>query len=210
MSHEQGDPAGDLDPEAVRLMVREAKAMLRKRAKGLRGSVPEAALQKRSAAIVERVLAVPWVRSAKRVALFYPMLQRHEVDLRALDAVLRAEGKTIGYPAIHPETKTMTFRDPGDPQTMEVRGMLAAEPAQDAPHVDELDVIIVPALLVDPRGYRLGYGAGFYDRTLPNFCPPAKSICVAYDFQVAADLPTNATDIACDMVITDARVLKDG
>jgi len=66
----------------------------------------------------------------------------------------------------------------------------------------------VPALAVASSGHRLGYGSGFYDATLPDFCPPALSIVVAYDFQLLAELPVSAHDIACDIVVTDARLLR--
>jgi 5-formyltetrahydrofolate cyclo-ligase len=65
----------------------------------------------------------------------------------------------------------------------------------------------VPALAVSSAGHRLGYGVGFDDATLPDFCPPAASLIVAFDFQLLAELPTLDHDFACDLVVTDARTL---
>ncbi len=197
-----------LDPAAIAAFAAEAKAHLRKRARSLRASFPRSAIASRSAAILARLLELPALRAARAVASFYPMEAKNEVDLRALDAALRARGVVVAYPSIDPETRLMTFRDPRDPATMQPRGMMASEPEPSAPEVTSLDVIVVPALLVDPRGHRLGYGAGFYDRTLPRYCPPARSIAVAFDFQVAADLPTTQGDVPCDEVVTDARLVK--
>jgi 5-formyltetrahydrofolate cyclo-ligase len=67
---------------------------------------------------------------------------------------------------------------------------------------------VVPALAVDPRGHRVGYGAGFYDRTLPRFVPPAVSIAVAFDFQLAVEVPTTEGDVAVSWIVTDARELR--
>ncbi|HEY5958397.1 MAG TPA: 5-formyltetrahydrofolate cyclo-ligase, partial [Polyangiaceae bacterium] len=67
----------------------------------------------------------------------------------------------------------------------------------------DIDVIIVPALAATPTGQRLGYGSGFYDVTLPDLCPPARSVVVAYDFQMLIELPEERHDIRCDAVITD-------
>lgn len=198
----------DLDPEAVLAFAREAKAMLRKRARGLRASIPAEAIARRSKAIVERLLSLDVVRDAKSVALFQPMARHREVDLRELDPALRARGANVFYPSIDKETRVMTFRAPRDPSELEERGMLAPEPDPSRPEAERLDVVVVPALLVDPRGYRLGFGGGFYDRALPRFCPPARSIAVAFEFQVAADLPVESWDVACDMIVTDAAIVK--
>jgi len=65
----------------------------------------------------------------------------------------------------------------------------------------------VPALAVDPRGHRIGYGAGFYDRALPRFVPPAAAIVVAFDFQLVAEVPETPLDFAAAWVVTDTRTL---
>jgi 5-formyltetrahydrofolate cyclo-ligase len=82
-----------------------------------------------------------------------------------------------------------------------------AEPNPSAPVATrgDLDLLVVPALGITLQGFRLGFGAGYYDSTLPDFCPPAKSICVGYDFQRLIELPIEAHDVACDAVVTDAE-----
>lgn len=67
-------------------------------------------------------------------------------------------------------------------------------------------ICIVPALLVDTKGYRLGYGAGFYDRFLSTY--PGKKICLAYQQNLSRImLPHTAFDVAVDLVITESEVL---
>jgi 5-formyltetrahydrofolate cyclo-ligase len=198
----------EIDEEMERELVRRAKAELRKRARALRNTFPPATLATRSARIVEKLRAHPAVRSAGSLSLFWPIEQRNEVDLRALDASLRAEGKRIAYPAIDAETREMTFRWVDAPEGMEERGLGFREPAPDAPLVEQLDVVIVPALAVDGRGFRLGYGAGFYDRALPSYRPPARAVAVIYDFQLVPDLPIGPHDVAVDSIVTDARTLE--
>jgi 5-formyltetrahydrofolate cyclo-ligase len=68
-----------------------------------------------------------------------------------------------------------------------------------------VDLVLVPALAVAPSGHRLGYGAGFYDSLLPDVCPPAKALAVAYDFQLLVEVPTLPHDVPCDFIVTDAR-----
>lgn len=189
------------------LLRRKVKAELRKRMRGVRKTAPLEACLERSRKIVSLLEAQPVVAAARSVALFWPIEDRHEVDLRPLDASLRARGVAIYYPALDPETRVMTFRRVLDVAALAEAGFGFAEPPLDAPEATALDVVVVPALAVDERGHRLGYGAGFYDRTLPRFCPPAKAVVVAFDYQLIAEVPITPGDVATDLVVTDARVL---
>ena len=101
----------------------------------------------------------------------------------------------------------MTFRQVVDMESMHERGQGFLDPGPDAPEAEALDVIVVPGLAFDPRGYRIGYGAGYYDRTLPRFRPPALAVGVAFDFQLAPDLPSTDNDVPVDLIVTDERVL---
>ncbi len=163
----------EIDP-AVELALRyRAKAALRQRARALRNSIPREAILERSARIAARLEAIPSVVAASTIALFWPIEGRNEVDLTALDLRLRAQGKRVAYPSIDPDTRVMTFRLVDDPAAMEERGLGFREPAPAAPEADSLDIVVVPALQIDGRGHRIGYGAGFYDGALPRFAPPA-------------------------------------
>lgn len=192
--------------DATERQLRErAKAMMRRRARGVRASVPEAALAQRSARIAERLVRHPAIHRADRIALFWPILRHKEVDLRALHAGLREEGKRVAYPRLEGAGEAMSFVWVDDPRELDERGHGFAEPAPDRPTVDALEVIVVPALVVDARGHRIGYGAGYYDRTLPLFRPPAVAIAVAYDFQLAPEVPTLEQDVPVDAIVTDLR-----
>lgn len=188
--------------EFIRLKV---KAELRKRLRGVRKTTPIEACAERSRALVARLEQHEALASAKRVALFWPIVTKHEVDLRPLDATLRARGVRVAYPAIDPETDVMTLRFVDDIEALEEKGYGFMEPAADAPEATELDVIVVPAIAVDPTGHRIGYGAGYYDRTLPRYAPPAVSIIVAYDWQLVAEVPATEHDVRCAWVVTDTR-----
>ena len=84
------------------------------------------------------------------------------------------------------------------------------EPPKELPALTEeqmdASICIVPALLVDIQGYRLGYGAGFYDRFLSTY--PGKKICLAYQQNLSRTmLPHTTFDVAVDEVITESDVL---
>ena len=153
------------------------------------------------------------VQRARAVALFWPIEARHEVDLRRSRCQsLRARGVTVAYPSIDEETREMTCSAPWPTSArLEERGMGFAEPSPDRRRCcgrGELDVIVVPAIAIDPRGHRIGYGAGFYDRTLPGPGSHRRSrSAVAYDYQLVADVPDTEGDVPVDWIVTDTRVV---
>ncbi len=198
----------ELDPALERELRYRAKGVLRQRARALRNSLPREVVAERSRRITSRLAELPAVAAAATVALFWPIEGRNEVDLRGLDATLRARGARLAYPSIDAETRVMTFRFVDDPLLLAERGLGFREPDPLAPEAAALDVIVVPALQIDGRGHRIGYGAGFYDRALPRFAPPAVTVGVAFTFQLIAEVPVTDGDVPLALVVTDERVLE--
>jgi 5-formyltetrahydrofolate cyclo-ligase len=208
----RGDTVPEIDPETLEAIIVRAKRQVRTRMRSLRLALPESAVAQRSRAIVERVSAHPAFVEARGIALFWPIEQNREVDLRPLDALARAAGKAVHYPFMEPKGEIVKtgFRRVDDPAELAVRGMRFAEPPLDAPEAvrGDVDLVLVPALAVDASGYRVGYGAGFYDATLPDIRPPALAAVVAFDFQLLAEAPRAGSDVGCDLVITDLRLIE--
>ena len=97
----------DLDPAAVEIIARRAKAELRKRARGVRKSSPRVAIETRSQQIVARLLAMEALENARHVAIFDAIAGRNEVELVTLGVELRRRGVSTYYPAIDPESRHM-------------------------------------------------------------------------------------------------------
>lgn len=159
----------------------------------------------------ERVLSLQEVEAARRVALFWPLAEHGEVDLLAVDRALRQRSVLVYYPFLRDSAEVAWgFAKVHDPGGMEERGHGFLEPPLLSPAAlrGELDVIVVPALAVAATGHRLGHGGGFYDRVLPLHRPPACAVAVAFDFQLLAELPSMEHDVACDVIVTDARTIR--
>jgi 5-formyltetrahydrofolate cyclo-ligase len=200
-----------LDPRLVAELAARAKKQLRARMRALRAAHPEKARAERSARVVERVTALPeWV-AAQSVALFASLVDGGEVDLGALDRAARASGKRVFYPTIERRgvREHTALAETRDASELLARGRRFAEPPEGALRAErgDVDLVVVPALAVAATGHRLGYGGGFYDALLPDFCPPAVAVVVAFDFQLLAELPIEAHDVPCAVVVTDARTL---
>ncbi len=204
------DHHGFIPSSAEDVLRRRVKAELRKRMRGLRNTLPASACRERSTRIVERLAGTDAIRSARAVALFWPIEARHEVDVRPLAATLRARGARVAYPAVVDEGRAMIFRFAGSDDAMVEGPMGVLEPAEGQPAAPpgEIDAIVVPALAIDPRGHRIGYGAGYYDRALGAHAPPAVTIGVAYEFQLLAEIPNTEGDVALDWIVTDSRCEK--
>lgn len=201
----------DFDPEEMRALRERAKRQLRRRLRAVRLAVPAAARAERSGAIADRIERLDVFTQARSVGLFCPMDDKGEVDLRALDATARTAHKFVYYPFMEPHGEAFRtgFRRVDAVGDLAERGRGFAEPPLAAAEAarGDIDLIVVPALGVTESGQRLGYGAGFYDATLPDLRPPACALVVAFDFELLAELPSDEHDVACDLVVTDRRTI---
>ena len=80
-------------------------------------------------------------------------------------------------------------------------GLSEPAPFLEGERLPELDLIIVPGLVFDQEGYRIGYGGGFYDRFLQHY-PNTPKIALAYPYQLVESLPRENVDIPVNRVIT--------
>jgi 5-formyltetrahydrofolate cyclo-ligase len=180
------------------------KRELRARQRQRRLQLPEADWSAASARIVDNLLRLDCMQAAGGVALFWPMLERREVDLRDADARLRARGVRIAYPFMNDD---LGFRwTPSTSQLLpNLRGFF--EPSPDCARVEpqQLDVVVVPALAASLTGYRLGYGAGFYDRVLGGIQTAVVSVVVVFEAEVESSVPVEPHDRRVDWVVTEAR-----
>jgi len=197
------------EDERIQLTI-AAKRGLRRTMRTLRESLPPARIAARSAVVVERLLEVEALRRAEKVALFYPILQKNELDLRRLHQCLAERGVRLYYPRLEPEAEPgaprMSFREVKNLEELTEQGHGFAEPPATAGCSETLQVMVVPALALTPTGDRLGYGRGYYDEALARYCPPALGIGVGFDFQLLAELPKGPRDRPCQMVITDGAL----
>jgi 5-formyltetrahydrofolate cyclo-ligase len=180
----------------------EAKKALRTRIKAWRTGL-DAALEMRAAeAVAGHGLAfLPSVHAGAVVSGFSPMAD--EFRIWPLLRRLSAEGFALAMPVMQGKGKPLLFRawKPGDAMDKAVWGI--AEPKADKPEL-EPDVLIVPLLAFDRRGWRLGYGGGFYDRTLRALCARKTVVAVGigHSEQEVDAVPHLDYDQRLDWVLT--------
>ena len=113
---------------------------------------------------------------------------------------LQEKGKKVYAPRV--VGKEMEVVEIGDDIALSEKGI--REPIGQ-PYEGKMDVAIMPLLAVDEKGNRLGYGGGYYDRYLSRH-PETFKIAYAYDGQVVGSIPTEATDIKVDAIVTEKRI----
>lgn len=181
--------------------MQEAKKALRERAFAARAEAFQANGPNAGRLLASHGLDFVRVAAGSTVSGFAAI--RDEINPAELLAWLRAEGFKLALPVMVGKGKPLVMRAwaPGDAMAAAAWGI--AEPLDDKPEVDP-DVVLVPLLAFDARGFRLGYGGGFYDRTLARLRAkkPVIAVGIAYDEQRVDAVPHDGYDQPLDWVLT--------
>jgi 5-formyltetrahydrofolate cyclo-ligase len=132
-----------------------------------------------------------------------------EMDVRPLLQRLDRDGHPVALPVVVKMGEPLVFRRWHPGMTLVAAGFGLQHPPASEPEV-EPDVLLVPLLAFDRRGYRLGWGGGFYDRTLARLRKARDVIAVGvcYGAQEIGEVPTTADDQPLDWVVTDVDFIK--
>ncbi len=190
-------------PEAS---VAEAKLRLREAAKARRAAIPARKRAQLSVEVAGRVTALLGAWPTAAVSAFLSI--GDELDTEPVIAALVANGHAVGLPVMHGKSRPLLFRQyqPGDELRTVQWGI--REPLETAALVDP-DVLLLPLLAFDRTGHRLGYGGGYYDRTLCALRARRAIVAVglAFDEQEVDAVPHLDYDERLDWVVTPTRQL---
>lgn len=131
-----------------------------------------------------------------------------EIDPFPLMQALRARGAELALPVIVRRDHALIFRS-WVPEEGLVRGQYGIfEPSSDSPDVDP-DIVLVPLAAFDRAGHRIGYGRGYYDRTLQNLRAMKKitTVGIAFSVQEIGAVPALAHDERLDCVLTERELI---
>lgn len=176
------------------------KADLRKQLLAARRTIDSATRAAWDHAIGEQVVA--WWKAAQPAALgvYWPL--RDEPDLHAAYAELERLGARLLLPVVVQKDAALEFADWRIGEEMVKDAMGVAVPAELRLQTAYPPALLVPCLGFNPLGYRLGYGGGFYDRTLARYEPRPQTLGIAYQcLQVPFD--SDGHDVALDRIITE-------
>lgn len=131
----------------------------------------------------------------------------NEVRTDEVASLILQTGKTLAYPRVSEKglefvkVSSLTDLAPGMFNVLEPLGACVVP-------VHDLDLVVVPGVVFDRGGHRLGYGQGFYDRTLAECRRNSLSVGFAYDFQLVDKLPVLEHDRTLNMIMTETETLN--
>jgi 5-formyltetrahydrofolate cyclo-ligase len=187
----------------------ERKA-LRARLLASRQRLPDEWRRTADVSIAQRLLVLLKAAAPAVVGVYWAV--RAEPDPGPMLEQLASDGTTLALPVVDGPSRPLRFVawQPGDPTVVGAYGI--PRPVADTavtPHA-----LVIPCVGFDARCYRLGYGGGFYDRTLATFAGSAArrplAFGVAYDEAEVPDVDPDEHDVMLDAVVTPTRVLTSG
>ena len=153
-----------------------------------------------SGRLIKRFLALPQVETARTLFLFFGVGK--ELDTRPMIECLLTQGKRVVLPVCLPG-RAMETREIRTPDEVISGKFGIPAPGPDCPVVskEEIDLVLVPNLLCDREGYRLGYGGGYYDRWLTDYSGVTVSLCPPE--RLVDELPREPFDIPVQILISE-------
>ena len=175
------------------------KKTLRREIGEKKRALSESQIDKRSAILARKLFETAQYREC---ASLYAYLSFNQ-EVRTAPIIERAwaDGKRVAVPKVVGDDMVFIWIDSFDALGEGYYNI--PEPIEDGPVADdETALILMPGLVFDPEGHRVGYGGGFYDRFLERE-PHHPLVALCYDFQLLHHLDVEAHDIPVDLVITD-------
>jgi 5-formyltetrahydrofolate cyclo-ligase len=187
----------------------DEKAYLRAILRESREALPAARVAALSAAIQARLLATEFYASARGVVLYAAAGNEVATDLILADA-LRA-GREVYYPRVADDRRTIRLASITDRRELEPGAFGILEPPADRAGIAPADLpsgtlVCVPGLAFSLTAARIGRGGGHYDRFLAQIPAEARTVGLAYSFQVLDRLPETQTDRRVKFVVTEFAV----
>ena len=177
------------------------KVQLRRQFLQQRRSLPPKLWQEKSDRLCQNLISLPLFQSAKTILGYFSLHQ--EPDL----SNLFTSSVTWGFPRCVGQNLAWHRWSVGD--TLQIGPYGIAEPEPDSPPLfpSDVDLILVPAVACDRRGYRLGYGGGYYDRLFADpLWANIPTIGIVFEFAYLSDLPVEPWDMTVSLVCTENSV----
>jgi 5-formyltetrahydrofolate cyclo-ligase len=166
-------------------------------------------VSEKSDRICRRLISDGPFRTAKTIGLYWPF--KKEVGTESIFYAATREQKDVGFPRVLTDEKRIVYVAVSDLGTLAPGTYGVMEPLDDRDRqiaYDALDLVIVPGVVFDERGFRIGYGGGYFDRLLSEESLTARTAGLAYDLQVIGRIPEEDHDRRVDVIFTESRTIR--
>lgn len=188
-------------------MIRERKQALRSQVLRGRSALDHSSIEAFGSELAKQLVQLTTEQSARSLTCFLPI--RNEPDTTEFLEWARSCDIDVLLPSVQADSSLDWIRPVGDAT---VEGRLGTlEPlgerlGQNAPR--HVDLMLIPAAAVDRQGNRLGWGKGFYDRSLATLETPPPTFAVIYDEEFVDEIPAEPHDHRVSGVVTPSRIVR--
>lgn len=188
------------------MTITEEKAALRRQIWEELALMTQEEREESDEALFARFLGLPEVARAKVIFAFWGLPGR-EPATAGLIAELMEQGKTVGLPRMLPGRQMEVRRyDPAIPMGKAAFGILEPSTQCEIIPKEEVDLVLTPAVAYDRRGYRTGFGGGYYDRWLEGYTGNTVGLCRGRVLRDA--VPMESHDARVDAVLTEDETIR--
>ena len=167
-------------------------------------------IRKKSIEIKNNLYSLPEFKKSKNI-IFYVSFN-NEVDTQEIiKELLIKKEKTIIIPYVVKNNPILQLSELHNFNELEPKTFDILEPKESYIrefNPEKIDIILIPGIVFDLNGHRIGYGYGHYDRFLKTMKNNLIKIGFAYDFQIVNKIPEEQHDVPMDIIVTEKRVLK--
>ena len=183
---------------------KDLKDALRREYKSRRAAIPSEIKKALDTEISKNAVALASFRFADTVLVYAPT--GSEIDLTPIVSRALECGKKVAFPVCNTENKTMTFKLVRSLSELVAGAYSIPEPAADAEELTDFarSICIVPGLVFDREGFRVGYGKGYYDRFLSQY--RETKIGLVYSDFILDCVPRGRFDQCVDILVCEKGV----
>jgi 5-formyltetrahydrofolate cyclo-ligase len=184
-----------------------SKHALRQQMLKLRNQLPQTYIDQCSNSICEKLIKQEQYQQADTI-LFY-IAFRNEVDVKTLIEDAWKQEKRVTVPLVNPRDRSMKCMQIKDWQELKTGSYGILEPSDVPERVinpEEISLVVVPGVAFDERGYRLGYGGGYYDRFFARQGTLCFRIGVAYPEQMVKTVYPEPHDQPLHQIVTSQKI----
>jgi len=171
-----------------------------------RALLPSEFTEKASLSVCRRIATLISYRYSDTVLLYCPI--ESELNILPLFDIAKADKKRIAFPKCRKQTRTMKYYYVNELSELTSGAFGIREPSDTEEEFDNRNsdraICIIPALVYDKYGYRLGYGGGYYDRFLQSF--RGTKIGTGFSDFILDKIPHSRYDAKCDVLVTEKGV----
>lgn len=180
------------------------KIKLRQDLRVLRAAISSVSRPEFAAAAAKNVISIPDLSNIEKIGVFASI--RDEIDTRPLFEKMIALGKSVFFPRMQESTNLLTWGRIDSWDALVAGPMGIGQPEEAPSRAQDLGLIVVPGLGFGLNGGRLGYGAGWYDRTLELF--GGVVVGLGFECQVLDGVPVEGHDHLVDWIVTELRAIS--